>query len=185
MKNYKLLLVLLLFSVVAAFTIARFIPGLPPERPARAIKFSNPQRFDAYVVKVLDGDTVDVIDVARNQTRIRLRGIDAPEKSQAFGSASREHLANLIFNRHVLVVCEETDRYGRMIGAITIDERDAGLHMVQAGMAWHFKRYEMSQPVDERMAYALAEAEARKANIGLWSEPSPIAPWDFRKKGRR
>lgn len=82
------------------------------------------------------------------------------------------------------VFWQEKDRYGRTLGRVNLDGRDIGLQMVQAGMAWHFKRYESSQPPDERVAYANAEVEARKTKTGLWTDEAPVPPWDYRKSKR-
>ena len=180
MKNNRLVLITLLLStILAAVLIAQNIPGAPPKPRARAVKLSAPQVLEAYVVAVLDGDTIDVVK-DQQKTRVRLQGIDAPEKAQAFGSVSREHLASLVFNRNVRVLWSETDRYGRTLGKIEVDGKDVCLQMIEAGLAWHFKRYEQSQSPEDRIAYAQAEAVARQSKSGLWSDPAPVAPWDFR-----
>ncbi len=102
---------------------------------------STADTLHGRVVGVSDGDTVTVLDVTNTQWKIRLMGIDAPEKKQAFGSKSKEHLSGLVFNRQVQVEYEKKDRYGRTIGKIMVDGVDANLEQVKAGMAWHYKQY--------------------------------------------
>lgn len=132
------------------------------------------------VVAVQDGDTVTLLDERNQQHRIRLQGIDAPEKSQPFGNVSRENLSGLVFDRDVLVQYEKLDRYGRVVGKILIDNRDACLAQVEAGLAWHYKQYQIEQTVEDRARYAAAEETARRKLAGLWRDPSPKAPWEFR-----
>lgn len=112
------------------------------------------------VVGVTDGDTIIVLDDQRTQHKIRLAGIDAPEKAQAFGQRSKEALSGLVFGRRVTVETEKQDRYLRTVGKVVIDGRDANLAMVVAGMAWHYKKYEGEQSLSDRLLYADAEREA-------------------------
>ena len=136
------------------------------------------------VVGISDGDTITVLDVANMQHKIRLIGIDAPEKKQAFGSVSRQSLADLIFGKTVTIETSKVDRYKRELGKVWIGSADANLEQVRAGLAWHYKQYEREQPFGDRRAYALAEREAQTARRGLWREPAPIPPWEFRKTVR-
>lgn len=133
------------------------------------------------VVGVTDGDTITVLDDQRTQHKIRLAGIDAPEKSQPFGQRSKEHLSSLVFGRQVTVETEKQDRYRRTVGKVIVDGRDANLAMVVAGFAWHYKKYEGEQSPADRMLYADAEREARVVRLGLWVEPGAVAPWDWRQ----
>ena len=87
------------------------------------------------VVKVSDGDTITVLDSSKTQHKIRLQGIDAPEKSQAFRNASRKFLAGLVANREVRVAWSKRDRYQRILGTVFVDGKDANLEMLKAGMA--------------------------------------------------
>ena len=130
------------------------------------------------VVKVSDGDTITVLDASKMQHKIRLQGIDAPEKKQAFGNTSRKFLAGLVANREVRVTWSKRDRYQRILGTVFVDGKDANLEMLKAGMAWHYKKY------DSTPAYAQAESEARDARRGLWQEKNPTEPEEFRKAKR-
>ncbi len=136
------------------------------------------------VVGVADGDTMTVLDASKTQHRVRLQGIDAPESSQAFGTRSKQHLSELVFNKEVSVEWEKRDRYGRVLGKVLVGGRDVCLEQVRAGMAWHYKYYQDEQSPDDRRLYAGAEREARAARRGLWSDPAPVPPWDFRRGGR-
>ena len=112
------------------------------------------------------------------QHKIRLHGIDAPEKKQAFGNASRKFLSGLVANREVRVTYSKRDRYGRIVGIVFLDGRDVNLEMLKAGLAWHYKKY------DSTPAYAQAEATARAAKRGLWAGRAPIPPEQFRHPDR-
>lgn len=142
------------------------------------------QTITGKVVSVADGDTITVLDEQLVQHKIRLAGIDAPERKQPFGQRAREHLSILVAGRVVSVPSEKQDRYGRTVGVVLVDGRDANLAMVQAGFAWHYKKYEAEQVKSDRLLYSRAETETKAAGHGLWSDAEPIAPWDWRS-GRR
>jgi endonuclease YncB( thermonuclease family) len=134
------------------------------------------------VVAVLDGDTVTVLDLARVEHRIRLSGIDAPEKAQPFGVASKRQLSEAVYNQKVTVEWTKHDRYGRIVGKIVMNGRDICLEQVKAGMAWHYKKYEREQSPEDRAAYANAEADAKARSVGLWSEAGGVPPWAWRHR---
>jgi endonuclease YncB( thermonuclease family) len=127
------------------------------------------------VVSVTDGDTITVL-VGQEPVKVRLNGIDAPERRQAFGTQAREKLAALVFGETVLVRAGSKDRYGRTLGTVIVAGQNANLEMLNAGLAWHYKAYSKDAELSR------AEADARKAKLGLWADPAPVAPWDFRKK---
>jgi endonuclease YncB( thermonuclease family) len=133
------------------------------------------------VVAVADGDTLTVLDASNTQHRIRLAGIDAPEKGQPFGDASKRSLSDLGYDRHVSVHWNKQDRYGRMVGKVIVDGRDVNLEQVRRGLAWWFRRYADEQSPLDRATYESAEVEARNAKRGLWGDRNPVAPWDWRK----
>jgi endonuclease YncB( thermonuclease family) len=91
--------------------------------------------LEGRIVSIADGDTVTILDAANKQTKIRLMGIDAPEKAQAFGTRSKQALSDLVFNKQVTVEFNKQDKYGRTIGKILVDGLDANLEQVKAGMA--------------------------------------------------
>lgn len=132
------------------------------------------------VVGISDGDTITLLDANNREYKIRLAGIDAPEKSQAFGTRSKQHLSDLVFGKSVVVDWNKTDKYGRTIGKVLVSGQNANLNQVKAGMAWHYKEYEKEQSAVDRDEYSKAEAMAHTQRLGLWSDPHPIPPWDFR-----
>lgn len=133
------------------------------------------------VVGVTDGDTVTVLDEQKQQHKVRLAGIDAPEKKQPFGQRSKESLSDAVFGKRVSVEWDKFDRYGRIVGKIVVGTQDVNLGQVEAGLAWWYQRYAAEQSVSDRRLYELAEDEARRGRLGLWSEAEPVAPWDWRK----
>lgn len=132
------------------------------------------------IVGVSDGDTVTLLDAARQQHKIRLAGIDAPEKSQAFGQRAKERLSDLVFGQPVTVEGRKTDRYGRLVGKVIVSGTDANLMQLRAGMAWHYKQYEKEQTPADRQLYAQTERAAQDQRLGLWRDANPQPPWDFR-----
>nr|WP_298419658.1 thermonuclease family protein [Hylemonella sp.] len=140
--------------------------------------------YTGRVVAISDGDTLTVLDAKQRQHKIRLAGIDAPEKRQAWGQRAQQFLGERVFQRVVRVEVSKTDRYGREIGKVLLDGDDINLELVRAGLAWHYRAYEREQPADEREQYAEAEQRARERRQGLWSDTQPVAPWDFRRRGR-
>jgi endonuclease YncB( thermonuclease family) len=114
----------------------------------------------------------------KRQHKIRLAGIDAPEKGLAYGTKARQALADKIFGQTIRVDWKKRDRYGRILGRVYLGDRDISLEMVQDGMAWHYKRY------SKELALAEGEREARKAGRGLWADKEPVPPWEWRR-GRK
>ena len=136
------------------------------------------------VIAVLDGDTITILDASDQQHKIRLAGIDCPEKSQPFGQVAKQSLSDQLFSRQVSIETNKIDRYGRTIGKVIVDGVDANLGQIKAGMAWHYKQYAKEQPIDDRILYAEAEDIARMLKKGLWSDNDPVPPWDWRKSKR-
>ncbi len=136
------------------------------------------------VVGVSDGDTVTVLDANKRTHKIRLLGIDSPEKKQPFGERAKQSLSDLVFNKQVTVEGSKQDRYGRSLGKIVLDGQDINLEQIRRGMAWHYKQYARDQPLEDRMAYAEAETAARQSRTGLWQDAHPVPPWSFRREAR-
>lgn len=147
------------------------------------------------MVGVTDGDTVTVLDASRETHKIRLAGIDSPEKKQPFGGKAKQSLSTLLYAKPVQIEWAKRDRYGRIIGKVLVaragvpcpappcaNEIDAGLAQIEAGLAWHYKKYEKEQSPEDREAYALAETEARSRRNGLWADPDPMPPWEWRHR---
>jgi endonuclease YncB( thermonuclease family) len=138
--------------------------------------------LDGQVVEVADGDTLTVLDAQKKTHKIRLLGIDAPEKAQAFGQKSKESLSGLAFQKQVQVRSSKKDRYGRTVGQVFVGNMDVCLEQVKLGMAWHYKTYQREQTPEDRVLYDRAESQAREQRVGLWQDPSPIEPSAFRRQ---
>ena len=136
-------------------------------------------------VRVTDGDTIVILSEGNVQHKIRLQGIDAPERGQAYGTKSKEHLSERVAGRFVVVKTDKRDRYGRVIGKVLVGGKDVCLEQINAGLAWHYKQYQNEQTASDRQWYAEAEKEARDAKRGLWQDPHAIAPWDYRAARRK
>jgi endonuclease YncB( thermonuclease family) len=134
------------------------------------------------VVNVADGDTLTVLDDKKTQHKIRLQGIDAPEKAQAFGQKSKQSLNQLVHSKMVTVEFEKKDKYGRTVGKVLLNGTDVCLEQIKLGMAWHYKQYQSEQSKEDREIYAQAEQLAKSQAIGLWRDKNPMSPWDFRKQ---
>jgi len=133
------------------------------------------------VVKITDGDTLYVLDANYKEHKIRLAGIDAPERKQAYGLASRKHLLSIVAGKQITIEYQKRDRYGRIVGKVLVDGRDACLEQVKAGFAWHYKKYQQEQSMEDQRLYADAENKARNERLGLWRENNPNPPWEHRR----
>lgn len=136
------------------------------------------------VIAISYGDTLTLLDKENKTHKIRLSGIDAPEKSQAYGQASKQALSNQVYGKSVNVDWNKRDRYGRIIGKVIRGSQDVNLEQIKLGMAWHYKKYENEQEIEDRSLYSHAEYLAQRNRRGLWTEHDPTAPWDFRKAKR-
>lgn len=162
------------FVVVAIVAAAAFV------LPAAA----SAETLHGKVVSVADGDTVTVLEGGNRQWKVRVAGIDAPEKAQPFGQASKRALSDMVAGKAVDVEWDKRDRYGRVVGKVLVSGRDAGLAQVEAGMAWWYRKYSNEQSPRDRGTYSAAEESARSAGKGLWREADPVPPWEFRKAKR-
>lgn len=144
---------------------------------ALALSFPAWADFTGKVVRVADGDTITVLR-DREQVKVRLLEIDAPEKAQAFGNRSKQSLSDLCFNKTARLDDKGKDRYGRTLARVYCDGVDANAEQVRRGMAWVYDRY-----VTDRGLYSIQD-EARAAKRGLWADNSPVPPWEWRRKKR-
>jgi endonuclease YncB( thermonuclease family) len=136
------------------------------------------------VTRVIDGDTLTVVDQRGREFRVRLTGIDAPELGQPYSQVSRSHLSRLVGAQPVRVTWEKTDRYDRLLAFVSRDGLNLNLAQVEAGMAWFYRAYEQELPQAERRRLDRVEQEARAARRGLWKDASPVPPWDYRASKR-
>ena len=144
---------------------------------ASAQAASYPFSLGGDVVGVTDGDTIKILQ-DKKMYKIRLNGIDAPEMGQAYGRKSKDYLASLVAGKRVEVIVRDTDRYGRYVGDVIVGGKTANAELVAVGLAWHYTAYSK----DEELA-ALEKA-ARAKKLGLWADPNPIPPWEFRRRER-
>ena len=133
------------------------------------------------VVGITDGDTLTVLDASHQQHKIRLMGIDAPERKQPFGERARQNLAHLAFAQEVSVQWRKKHR-NRLIGKVLVNGVDVSLEQIRSGMAWWYEAYRKDQTERDRNLYSAHEADARQSRIGLWQDPAPVAPWDWRRR---
>jgi len=135
------------------------------------------QRLEGRVVKVADGDTLTVL-VGKKRERIRLSGIDAPESTQAYGVEAREAMIKMVHSKDVVVCYDNRDNYQRIVGRVFVNGMDVGLEMLKQGFAWHYSHF------DQTPEYIAAEKAAREARLGLWADPNPINPYEYRKMNK-
>jgi len=133
------------------------------------------------VIGVTDGDTIKVLTADHQQHKVRLAGIDAPEKGQAFGMRSKQSLSECAFNKQVIIQGDKLDRYKRLVGKVIVSGTDCNLRQIEQGMAWHYKKYQNEQAEEDRTIYSAMEERARLSRVGLWGDANPMPPWEFRK----
>jgi len=142
----------------------------------------NASTLQGKVVHIADGDTITVLDANNTQHKIRLQGIDAPEKAQAFGQRSKQSLHQLVHSKPVIVAYQKKDKYGRTVGKVVFNGLDVCLEQIKLGMAWHYKQYESEQSKEDRETYAQAELATRAHALGLWKDKNATPPWEYRRQ---
>ncbi len=139
-----------------------------------ALLGADPVELKGKVVRIVDGDTIVVL-VGKEQTKIRLEGIDSPESKQPFGTKAKEHLGNLCHEKEATIRVTGKDRYGRSLGIIFVGKLNVNQEMVASGNAWHFKKYSKDKELSR------LEEQARMNKCGLWGgSETPIPPWEWR-----
>ncbi len=138
--------------------------------------------LEGRVVRIVDGDTLVVLDATNTQHKTRLAGIDCPERRQPWGTRAKQALSDYAFGRDVTVEWNKLDRYKRVVGKVLDGERDVNLALVRDGMCWWYRKYANEQSQVDRILYEAAEAKARDERKGLWSDPNPIPPWEWRRR---
>lgn len=128
------------------------------------------------VVKVADGDTLTILDADNNTLKIRLYGIDCPERGQDFSNVAKRFTAEFCLQKQVHISVRDIDRYGRIVGVLyREDKAELNLALLEAGLAWHYTAYDRSD------RYARAEARAKRKKKGLWAHRNAQPPWKFRQ----
>lgn len=137
------------------------------------------EAFEAKVVGIIDGDTIRVLDSENKMIKIRLYGIDCPEKKQAFGNEAKKFTSSMVFNKDVEIERKDVDRYKRIVANVYKDDKCLNEELVRAGFAWVYPQYYKGTQWYEYQKTAKAE------RMGLWRDPRPIPPWEFRKNRRK
>ena len=136
-------------------------------------------KFTGPVVSVLDGDTIEVLHRQRPE-RIRLSGIDCPEKGQAYGNRAKQAASALVFGKDVLLQTHGQDKYRRTLADVfLLDGTHVNHTLVKDGWCWWYRKYAPGDTVLEGL-----ETEAKEARRGLWADPQPVPPWIYRKAWR-
>lgn len=148
------------------------------------LQAANKETIFARVVGISDGDTVTVLAEGNKRIKIRLQGIDAPERSQAFGMRSRQNLAKMIFGKNIQIKSQGLDKYQRTLGTIILDDEDINEQQIKDGFAWFYRRYEKDLTPEQAARYEEAETDAKNNQRGLWADANPTPPWDYRKKNK-
>lgn len=136
--------------------------------------------WQGKVVGVSDGDTITVMHDGKGE-KIRLYGVDTPEKAQDFGQKAKQFSSDLVFGKTVDVRRMDTDRYGRTVGVVTVDGKTLNEELIKAGMAWVYTEYCKESFCSQWQKF---QDEAKNKKIGLWSMPNSIRPSEFRRNGR-
>jgi len=134
--------------------------------------------FQGRVVGIQDGDTINVLH-DKAPRKVRLLGVDCPEKKQAFGERAKLFVSSLAFGKGATVKASKIDRYGRTLGEVWVGEKNLSQELLRAGLAWHYRQFSKDAELQR------LEDVARVKGLGLWVDPDPVAPWDFRKSRKR
>ncbi|MEO8040227.1 MAG: thermonuclease family protein [Betaproteobacteria bacterium] len=140
------------------------------------------QSVQARVISVTDGDTLTAVTAKKKRIKIRLAGIDAPEKRQPFGKAAKAALSHRVIGRDVTLDIRKVVRNGPLVAKVQFDGRDVNLELLQLGLAWWYQTYADEQTVEDQADYAAAEQSARESSVGLWMDFAPDPPWEWRKE---
>ena len=127
-----------------------------------------------HVIRVIDGDTIEVLNYFNQPERIRLAGIDAPELAQPFGREARLKTSELCAGKQVKISSSGKDKYGRTIAFVTIGQISVNKTLLSSGLAWHYSYFDHSPELTR------IEAEARLKHLGLWADKNPVEPWKYR-----
>jgi endonuclease YncB( thermonuclease family) len=136
------------------------------------------------LVKVFDGDSMLLRNPEGAVIQVRIAGIDAPEKSQPYADDARDRLSSLLERDSLVVAIHKKDVYGRWLASVWVDGKDIGVTLIDEGLVWFFRRYQSDLSREQRQAYDAAEIAAQASRRGLWKEPTPLAPWEFRQNKR-
>jgi endonuclease YncB( thermonuclease family) len=133
------------------------------------------------ITGVVDGDTINVLILGKQQIRVRLAFVDAPERGQAFGQRAKAAISELVFGKGVKLRPHTIDRQGRLVARVLVDNQDAGLELLKQGLCWVYEKYVGEASAEIRTSYHNAQDAAQSERVGLWQDTDPIPPWEWRK----
>lgn len=139
------------------------------------------QELTGRVVRIIDGDTLVVLDASNTQHKVRLAGIDCPERKQPWGTQAKQALSEYVFNREVTVDWDKRDRYKRIIGKVLRGDLDVHRSLIGDGLCWWYRKYADEQSAVDRVLYEDAERQALSRRRGLWADANPVPPWEWRR----
>ena len=179
-------------KVATASNVARLIAllflssafGVFGEDASKPVSYTRGPDLDPVhgrIISITDGDTVKALTAANEQIRVRLAFIDAPEKGQAFGQRAKQAMSELVFGKDVKLLPQTIDRYGRLIAQVFVEGQDAGLEMLKQGLCWVYEKYISEASAEIQTSYRAAQSAAQSDRLGLWQDPDPVPPWQWRK----
>jgi endonuclease YncB( thermonuclease family) len=142
------------------------------------------------ITGVADGDTINVLIHVeqqirvRQQIKVRIAFIDAPKKGQPFGQRAKQAMSELVFGKDVKLRPQTIDHYGHLVARVLVDDQDAGLELLKQGLCWVYEKYVGEAPPEIQTTYRAALAVAQSEKTGLWQDPDPVPPWEWRKEKR-
>ncbi len=144
------------------------------QSPSKIYNQSIERTWSAECVSITDGDTIKVLD-GTTQVRIRLASIDTPERNQPFGLAAKKTTGEMCHGKQVTIHQAGTDRWGRVIAFVIVDGKNVNAELINRGLAWHYRKYSQSKELQS------LEDKAKQSKSGLWADPNPIPPWEWRR----
>jgi micrococcal nuclease len=177
MKNF---LFVLLLHLLLFFSCTNQTENRQQQEENRMIQDARKagKLLNGKAISISDGDTFKLLMEGDETIRVRLHGVDAPEKGQDYGTQAKQLLSDLIFSKNVAVIQKSKDRYGRIVGIVYADGVNVNEELLADGMVWHYTTY------DKNENWAALQREARVNKRGLWSKPYPTPPWQWRKEKR-
>lgn len=142
---------------------------------------ANADELSGRVTDIASGDSITIIDASGVEYKVRLSGIDAPEKQQPFGQESKKSLADLVYGKEVTVNWIKRDYHKRVVGKVMLNKTDVNLEQVKRGVAWVFKHFVNDPYSQDQADYVDAQEQAEDRRLGLWTQKDPIPPWEFRR----
>jgi len=142
------------------------------------LSFTALETMVGRVVKVTDGDTINILIDGNKQERIRFLDIDAPETGQPFSEKSRKFVSDMVAGKTVRVEYSRRDQYGRILGTVFVDGKNVSEELLKAGLAWNYY-------YSRNKRYAELEAEAKRKGLNIFSERNPVNPYDYRKAKKK